>query len=103
MLDGDVPGVRILPGVPHGDEAALMTEMADEIKIKITMYPDRADIRYNTDIEKMRKWCRDYLGPVGPMVVSGQKGKMLLFGNGIELEFEHTGLQELPELTGGDN
>jgi hypothetical protein len=35
--------------------------------------------------------------------VSGQKGKMLLFGNGIELEFEHTGLQELPELTGGDN
>jgi hypothetical protein len=26
MLDGDVPGVRILPGVPHGNEAALMSE-----------------------------------------------------------------------------
>jgi hypothetical protein len=36
MLDGDVPGVRILPGVPHGNEAALMSEsrLNDKEKIK---------------------------------------------------------------------
>ena len=80
-----------------------MTELADEIKIRITMYPDRVDHRYNTGIEKMRQWARDYLGPVGPLVVSGNKGKLHLFGGGIELEFEHTGLQEIPEVGGGDN
>jgi hypothetical protein len=37
------------------------------------------------------------------MVTQGQKGKLQLFGGGIEVEFEHTGLQEIPEEGGGDN
>jgi hypothetical protein len=80
-----------------------MTEMADEIKIRITMFPDRADHRYNTGIDKMRQWAREYLGHMGPMVTQGQAGKLQLFGGGIEVEFEHTGLQEIPEEGGGDN
>jgi hypothetical protein len=35
MLDGDVPGVRVLHGVPHGNEAALMTDAPYSDKEKI--------------------------------------------------------------------
>jgi hypothetical protein len=102
MLDGDEPGVRILPGVPHGDEAPLMTEMADEIKIRMTLYHDRSVLR---TVEARRIDAEVVLGALVPVFMNpGSQGKHITGDSStIEVIWENSGLQEIPEESGGDN
>jgi hypothetical protein len=80
-----------------------VTELADEIKIRITMYPDRVPYKYACDIHQLREHVREILGSVGYVISKPGDGVLKLQNGGIEVEWQNTGLQELPEEGGGDN
>lgn len=80
-----------------------MTELVDEITIKISIYPDRAPFKYASPIEKLRDFVKTRLGAFGPFVLDRGAGKITMEHGAVELEWSNTGQQEIPELSGGDN
>jgi hypothetical protein len=81
-----------------------VTELADEIVIRIRLLPDRSEVSYTTNIEKLRVLARGYVSAVAAILTRpAQKGSMSLEGGCIEIEWSNTGLHEIPEENGGDN
>ena len=82
-----------------------MTELVDEITIKISIYPDRVPFGYASSILALRHWVTENLGNLAPMVMyqSNAEGKLSFQAGGVEIEWSNTGLQEIPEESGGDN
>jgi hypothetical protein len=81
-----------------------VTELAEEIKIRVTLLPDRAEVKYNTTIDKLRVLAQGYISKAAPVLTRpAQKGTMTLEGGCIEIVWENTGQQEIPEESGGDN
>jgi hypothetical protein len=82
-----------------------VTELAEEIKITIALYPDRVPYQYNKNIDDMRQWVVESIGDIIPMVMRkpNRDGKITVHGAGIEVMWSNTGLQEIPEEGGGDN
>lgn len=80
-----------------------MTELVDSIIVRVTLRHDLPSdqTRGRTDL---RAWLRDCWPYVAPWVsMPDQKGKLILLGGAIEIEWEQSGMHEIPELTGGDN
>lgn len=79
-----------------------MTEVVDEIKIRVTVYHDRSVLR---TVEQRRKDAEVVLEALVPVIMNpGSEGQHLTGDHrSIEVLWEHSGLQEIPEESGGDN
>lgn len=78
-----------------------MTELVDEIVVRITLHHDKVDSAETRGRKDLRAWLRNYWPHIAPWVAEpDQKGKMLLIGGAIEIEWDQSGLVEIPELTG---
>lgn len=79
-----------------------MTEVVDEIKIRVTVYHDRSVLR---TIEQRREDAAVVLEALVPVIMNPcSQGKHITGDcSSIEVLWENSGLQEIPEEGGGDN
>lgn len=77
-----------------------MTEVVDTIKIEITVYHCRDDLK----IKPLRDFLKKYIGEmVQPAAEPCAKGVRRYEDDKIVVRWENSGLEEIPEENGGDN
>lgn len=79
-----------------------MTELADVITVRITLHHDIDSSE--TRGKDLHSALRQYWQHLAPWVSEpDQKGKAELLGGAIKIEWEQSGMTEIPELGGSDN
>jgi hypothetical protein len=79
-----------------------MTQLIDEIKVRITLKHDEVNSSVYGGPDDLRAWLKNHWNAIGPLIFgSADKGTMSM--PGILVEWQNGGLEEVPEEGGGDN
>lgn len=80
-----------------------MTELIERYKIDITLNHDQVDSAVYSGGIDLKQCLHDIWPDLARLITAMPCGRMQFVNGGIEVRFERSGLEEAPELGGGDN
>ena len=82
-----------------------MTQLIETYKIEITLNHDAVDSAVYSGALDLKKCLSEAWSGIGSLVElwPDRRGRLQLLDGGIDVRWERSGLDEVPELGGGDN